>query len=171
MEYVTEMKKYIDIDIFGKCGDHDLTESIGFGQNFTGLTAALKTTYKFYLSFENSICHDYITEKFFNPFQFRAHYIPVVRGGVDYDKYFPQDVFINTKHFQSPKDLALHLKQLGSDPEKYAAMLKAQDRLTTWNYKFDWCDVCDLAHSPKTKVIPDLGAHTKDNQCWPPDDL
>jgi alpha-1,3-fucosyltransferase len=38
--------------------------------------------YYFYLSFENSICTDYVTEKFFNAMDRKI--VPVVIGGTDY---------------------------------------------------------------------------------------
>jgi len=57
IKYIKELKKYIKVDIYGKCGT---------------LTCPRKTCmeklgrkYKFYLSFENCNCRDYITEKFF----------------------------------------------------------------------------------------------------------
>lgn len=59
-QYVEELAKYIPVDIYGACGPlrcprHKANDC------FTMLTK----DYKFYLSFENSNCRDYITEKFF----------------------------------------------------------------------------------------------------------
>ncbi len=38
----------------------------------------IQRVYKFYLSFENSLCRDYVTEKFFTR---AGNILPVVRGG------------------------------------------------------------------------------------------
>ena len=49
------MKNWIPIDQYGKCtagGDCDNTCYMNLG-----------TKYKFYLSFENSLCKEYVTEK------------------------------------------------------------------------------------------------------------
>lgn len=60
LEYLEELKKYVRIDVYGKCGnlrcDRNKTEACH---------DMLKRDYKFYLAFENSNCRDYITEKFF----------------------------------------------------------------------------------------------------------
>ena len=58
--YARELAKHIDVDIFGDCGRMHCprtSASVCFDM--------LKKDYKFYLSFENSNCRDYITEKFF----------------------------------------------------------------------------------------------------------
>ena len=56
LEYALELSKFIDVDIYGDCGwlkcDVDCNQM-------------LSEDYKFYLSFENSNCKDYITEKFY----------------------------------------------------------------------------------------------------------
>lgn len=59
LEYAKELSKYIQVDIFGKCGDKKCPR----GQD--SCSQMLNEEYKFYLSFENSNCRDYITEKFF----------------------------------------------------------------------------------------------------------
>ena len=59
LKYAQELQKYIPVDIYGLCGpltcdrnhDHHCLEM-------------LRKEYKFYLSFENSNCKDYISEKF-----------------------------------------------------------------------------------------------------------
>jgi alpha-1,3-fucosyltransferase len=129
----------------------------------------LSTTYKFYLGFENSFCKDYVTEKFFRVFEYRSHIIPVVRGGFDYDKYFPNGTFINAAHFSTAKDLALYLKDLGNDHVRYAKMLQEKDKLTTVNYKMDWCDICEKVHTDtRTKIIPDIKEWSHSKTCHAP---
>lgn len=58
--YVNELKKHIDVDVYGGCGDKQCPR-------FSGKECdnILNRDYKFYLSFENSNCKDYITEKFY----------------------------------------------------------------------------------------------------------
>ena len=59
LKFVQELQKYIPVDIYGLCGpltcdrDHD-----------EYCLEMLRKKYKFYLSFENSNCKDYISEKF-----------------------------------------------------------------------------------------------------------
>lgn len=57
--YAKELKKYIDVDIYGRCGDKSCP------REESKCLELLKRKYKFYLAFENSNCRDYITEKLF----------------------------------------------------------------------------------------------------------
>jgi hypothetical protein len=82
-DYIKEMRNYVNVDVFGKCGDKCPTH---FRNNKTGdCKEILGSQYKFYLAFENSICNDYITEKFFGILKFNI--IPVVLGGGSYNKF------------------------------------------------------------------------------------
>ncbi|CAG5114954.1 unnamed protein product, partial [Candidula unifasciata] len=165
--YVKEMKKYIDVDIYGNCGMRSCKRA-----EESQCETKLTLTYKFYLSFENSLCKDYITEKFFRNIKYRSHIIPVVRGGFDYSKYIPIGAFINTANFSSAKDLSLYLKELGQDHVRYARMLKEKDKLTTLNYKFDWCDICEKVHTDnRAKVIPDIKEWSHKDACYAPTDI
>lgn len=58
-EYANELSKYIGVDIYGNCG------KLKCPRRNRKCFEMLNTDYKFYLSFENSNCRDYITEKFF----------------------------------------------------------------------------------------------------------
>ena len=58
MAFVQNLKKYIKVDVFGRC-----SRKFGQQRGCRNLAACLKT-FKFYLSFENALCEDYITEKY-----------------------------------------------------------------------------------------------------------
>src|SRR5258705_827989 len=61
---VRELSNYIPVDIYGGCGNMSCPRS-QTGQCID----ILNKDYKFYLAFENSLCRDYVTEKFFNMLQ------------------------------------------------------------------------------------------------------
>ena len=69
----------------------------------------LAETHLFYLSFENTLCDDYITEKFWLALQ--AGMVPVVRGPSpqSYHRVAPPNSFIHVEDFAGPKALAAHL--------------------------------------------------------------
>ena len=73
--------------------------------------------FRFYLSFENAICNDYVTEKIFNAL--RLNTIPVVLGGANYTKLLPPNSFINAGDFESPEKLADFLKLLLDKPDTF----------------------------------------------------
>lgn len=60
MQYVKELSKHIQVDIYGQCGQ------LKCRRGNTECHRMLSKDYKFYLAFENSNCRDYITEKFFS---------------------------------------------------------------------------------------------------------
>lgn len=61
----------------------------------------LEKSYKFYLSFENSLCRDYVTEKFYQPLLYNM--IPIVYGSANYSALYPElnSSYIDTRHFAS----------------------------------------------------------------------
>ena len=67
-------------------------------------------SYHFYLSFENSLCEDYVTEKLFRALD--SDLVPVVMGGANYSKIVPPKSVINVQDFDSPELLGKELKRL-----------------------------------------------------------
>ena len=69
--------------------------------------------YYFYLAFENSICTDYISEKFWR--NFNQPVIPVVMGGGNYLRDAPPNSYIDVNDFSTVEELANYLKSLQND--------------------------------------------------------
>lgn len=108
IDYMLELKKYINLDIYGGCGIKCPVKEC---------REHLSKKYKFFFVFENSYCRDYITEKFFDTFKYDV--IPVVFGGGDYSYYIPKSGFINADDFKSPLHLANFLIALDGNPAVY----------------------------------------------------
>jgi alpha-1,3-fucosyltransferase len=88
LEYINELKNYIDVQVYGKCGEP--CESSNNTNKCFLHTLAKK--FKFYFAFENSICDDYVSEKFFKILSFPI--IPVVLGGANYSYYVSYKLFV-----------------------------------------------------------------------------
>ena len=67
--YVDKLKDYINVTQHGRCSGEECSRKHG-----NECFEELAKTHMFYIAFENSICEDYATEKFyrslFNPGQF-----------------------------------------------------------------------------------------------------
>ena len=60
LSFVRELKKFIKVDVYGSCA-----AQVGSSNSCPrGNTAECIRKYKFYLSLENALCEDYITEKY-----------------------------------------------------------------------------------------------------------
>ena len=78
--------------------------------------------YKFTLAFENSICTDYVTEKFFDPLLVGS--VPVYLGAPNVEEYAPgENCYIDATRFESPRALARFLVELAANDEAYARYL------------------------------------------------
>ena len=89
LELIEQLRKYVPVDVYGNnrmgvCSNKTCPATFKNGTK-GDCRAILAEEYKFFLSFENSICEDYITEKFFRTLQYNT--IPVVRGGGQYHKF------------------------------------------------------------------------------------
>ncbi|XP_059164697.1 alpha-(1,3)-fucosyltransferase C-like [Physella acuta] len=153
-KYVKEMQKYIDVDIFGACAKRRVCPDI----NDTGCLDKVFNTYKFYLGFENSVCVDYVTEKFFNAFTPGRHVVPVVMGGADYDRLLPNGSFINTGWFQTARDLAMYLKVVGQDEATYTRYLKVKDMYRPTGSQGTLCLMCDALFGDIKPKVYDMYA-------------
>ncbi len=145
--YAAELAKHVSVDVYGKCG----TEQCAL-QNNTECMIMLEENYKFYLGFENSVCNDYVTEKFWKVLRFSL--IPVVLGGANYSRIAPAKSYIDVRDFESVEKLADYLKYLDANVTAYAEYFewKRFFRLTDYSKKA-FCQLCQALHQDSTPKV------------------
>ncbi|KAM8908605.1 4-galactosyl-N-acetylglucosaminide 3-alpha-L-fucosyltransferase 9-like [Spinachia spinachia] len=110
VQYYNELKKHVTIHAYGGAFQKPISNE-DFAKRISSC--------KFYLSFENSVHSDYITEKFFNPLTWGS--VPVVMGPPRrmYEGHAPAESFIHVEDFPSPKELAERLLSLDQNQTEY----------------------------------------------------
>ena len=127
---VEEIMGSIPVDVYGKCSKlyntnfEEKTCERGCDGNQYDCSKEhcykmLETNYRYYLSFENSICQDYVTEKFFKPMEHDV--LPISLNGADMNQISPPHSSINILDFNSTLDLIDYLEKLSNDNALYAS--------------------------------------------------
>ena len=160
-KYVKELKEYIDVDIMGACSKDKKCRFVEqckgiqcqrlsrlYHDKMDNCSLKVNNEFKFYLSFENSLCEDYVTEKFFLRMSYDV--IPIVLGDGDYSKYAPPHSYIQTSDFDSPKELAEYLHYLNNNIEEYLSYFWWKDyyevRMSRQEYAKSFCQLCQMLH-------------------------
>jgi alpha-1,3-fucosyltransferase len=134
-DLVKRMQQLIDIDVYGKCGNLTCKG--------TDCEQLLTTTYKFYLSFENSLCQDYVSEKLYKALQ--QYTIPLVFNGLkDKTLFAPPKSVIDVDEFDTVEDLVNYLKFLMSNPREYLKYFwwKKHYSVERHLFRHTYCDLC-----------------------------
>ena len=159
---VEEIMGSIPVDAYGKCSElfnTNFEEKIcnrGCKENQYDCSnehcyKMLETNYRYYLSFENSICQDYVTEKFFRPFKYDV--IPITLNGADMNNLAPTHSFINALDYNTIEDLIQYLEKLSNNNALYASYFWWKDYYEVRNDPSkdraqSYCDLCAKLNSP-----------------------
>ncbi|XP_045120149.1 alpha-(1,3)-fucosyltransferase C-like [Portunus trituberculatus] len=147
-DFVSRLKAWIKVDVFGGCGKLKCERS-----NHGQCLEMLEKDYKFYFSFENSLCQDYVTEKFFNAMT--VNVIPVVYGFGNYSAIAPPHSYINALDFPTPRKLADFLLYLdGNDTayNEYFWWKPYYHQTHDWAKKsMAFCELCERLHDGTRK--------------------
>ncbi|UYV70620.1 FUT3 [Cordylochernes scorpioides] len=148
--YVNTLRRTVSVDIYGSCGEKQCLPKMS-----RECLEKVSQEYYFYLSFENSICQDYVTEKFYDILQLDI--VPVVLGGADYRALAPPGSYIDARDFEHPRNLGRFLLVLAKDPRRYRRYFawKTQFYMTLDPYA---CQLCRKLVEPTLtpKVYQDL---------------
>lgn len=160
--YVKELQKYIDVDIYGKCGNF----TCGDSHNREDCDeTVVNSTYRYYLSFENSLCQGYVTEKIWRFLSKPISTIPVVYGYTPYKVFLPPQTVIDVSDFKSPKELANRLKNIAKYARvfnEYIVRKLSLKMLPNTEFTTPYiCRLCDHLHANRDKMerIPDVKSY------------
>ncbi|XP_067930579.1 glycoprotein 3-alpha-L-fucosyltransferase A-like [Watersipora subatra] len=152
LETMRHLLTYVNGDIFGSCTNQQPCPRKG--DDFT-CEAKVHPQYRFYLAFENSLCKDYITEKFWKTLENRGYFIPVALGGLSIEEYTdvaPPDSFIHVYNFSSIEALGKYLQHLMNDDAAY-------NRYHEWRHSYtvtretnkkSVCSLCESINHPES---------------------
>jgi len=153
LNFIDELQKYITVHVYGKCGDYSCPK----GEDCFSM---LQNRYKFYLSFENSVCKDYVTEKFYRN-ALLHNMLPVVINGGNFNNptVAPPGCCIIASNFKGAKELAEYMMKVANNSTLYYSYFKWHSRYTV---KEDlptdaFCRACHKLYTDsQTKVCHDL---------------
>lgn len=140
-DYIVNLRRHITVDLYGECGQMSCPYNASCYET-------LESTYKFFLSFENAVCADYVTEKFFDPLS--RYIVPIVYGGANYSQIAPPHSYIDARQF-TPKQLADYLLKLDADDRLYNEYFWWKKHFTVESgleqmTRHGFCDLCKKLH-------------------------
>ena len=152
LDYIHELQKYIDIDLYGRCPGH---------KPFCRNCWKIAKKYKFYLAFENSLCTDYITEKTFTN-AYTHELVPVIMSGANLSNplLIPQGSYVDARSYSSAKELATYLMEVSNNSTLYNNFFKWRAKwkiVNQWHYKGLECSICEkLYESNEVKIYNNI---------------
>ena len=151
--YVSLLQKFVAVDVYGSCGPLKCPLS----QSGACLDM-LESDYKFYISFENSLCAEYITEKVWKVLQ--RGVIPIVLGSTAHETLLPPSSYIDVRNFASPKTLAEYLLKLDRNDDLYNKYFewKAHFTVKAQTSNVLGCQLCEYmnTHGKQTSIVKRL---------------
>ncbi|XP_058123234.1 alpha-(1,3)-fucosyltransferase C-like [Anopheles ziemanni] len=150
----------LEVDVYGSCGP------LKCPRGNPECDTMLDTTYWFYLSFENSLCVDYVTEKLYNALKHTI--VPVVFGGADYERFVPPGSYINAQDYATVNELVDYLFYLMDNPKEYAKYFWWKEHYAL-DHTNSYCELCQKLHSvgtrEKVQYYQDIKAWWYDDAC------
>lgn len=145
--FVRALNKIVKVDVHGKCGGI-------FGRLTCPISDRcdeLLKRYKFYISIENGVCGDYISEKYWHvPFKIDA--VPIVFGFKFVKDLTIPGSFIDAAAFPNLQSLVRHLKYLDRNDTAYNEYFKWKSRYQPANLEPWPCRLCRMLHNNSLPV-------------------
>ncbi|XP_053388536.1 alpha-(1,3)-fucosyltransferase fut-3-like [Mercenaria mercenaria] len=156
---VHKMQNFVTVDMYGGCYDRPC----GSVMKPKSCDEILKQ-YKFYLALENSLCKDYVTEKYWNAL--KREQIPIVNWKNISEDIVISNSYINVFDFKDIKSLANYVKKVSSNATLYNSYFlwktKYKDKGTP--VTFELCRLLSR-NSYQRQVYSDFGNWIRDDIC------
>ncbi|KAB0792778.1 hypothetical protein PPYR_14737 [Photinus pyralis] len=147
---VAELQRFLPVDVYGLCGPLACEKTQRNELSSPKCYDMLEEDYKFYLSFENSLCKDYSTEKLYNAL--RKNVVPIVYGAGDYNMSAPPGSVINVADFETVEQLADHLWYLHENATAYLEYFHWKKRYKIAKVQ-KACEICRKLNLPQRTSI------------------
>ena len=119
IQLLMQLMERIEVHSYGKVLNTHLLHSDKGNQTKMDVISG----YKFTLAFENSICRDYVTEKFYEPLI--AGSVPVYLGAPNIEDFCPgENCYIDASKWDSAESLAAYMLELSNNEELYQSYFK-----------------------------------------------
>ncbi len=135
--------QHIQVDVFGACGDKSVCPK---SEGRSCVEKLVNKKYYFHIAFENSLCKDYISEKYWGRWQYFS--IPIVLQRKIYEKFAPPKSFIAVDDFKTIPEMAKRLKFLTKNRTAYMEYFKwrkqgySSSHMDENDHHFGFCGVC-----------------------------
>ncbi|KII71900.1 Alpha-(1,3)-fucosyltransferase C [Thelohanellus kitauei] len=164
IDYIKRLSNMFPVDRYGACVDKIISN-----EEFKNLCPK----YMFYLSFENSVCDDYITEKYCIPLKCGA--IPVVMSNGHNLVHLILGSYINALDYESPEHLAQHLSKVSTNftlYQRYFIWIKYY-KIKPCKFYSNICEMLDLIYQNTLAPLEDKGLSelTNVSSCLSGDDM
>lgn len=145
--YAQKINKYIPVHIYGPCGTYSC-EPPNKNTLSNHCYKMLEKNYKFYLSFENSICAEFVSNNLYNILQYNV--IPVVFGNIDYNKITPPMSVINAYYLDHLDVLGRYLNVFDLNYVMYVKYLQWKENYVVSKYPtyHVLCQLCEQLNEP-----------------------
>ena len=140
---IRALNRIVKVDVYGKCGGI-------FGRVSCPRTGEkcknLLNRYKFYISFENSVCNDYVTEKYWRvPFHHDS--VPIVFGFKFFKELAIPGSYIDASSFPDMQSFVEYLQYLDRNDTAYNEYFKWRQSYQTANLEPWLCRLCRMLHN------------------------
>ncbi len=144
--YVEQLRKYIDVDIYGDCGNFSCPRNFSDYNMELNCFRDVSKTYYFYLALENAFCKDYLTEKILHAWLNQM--VPVVQGS--FDNVLPPYSALDVRDYANPRELAEKMKSLREDSTEYMKYFEFKRYYDVHGPGCDrgFCRLCEILHDP-----------------------